>query len=157
MTDIQGIHFGGSNLALKPRDMAKIGLLFLNNGTWDDQQIVSADWVYDASHGPQILSYPTSYGYQWWIDDDDDWYSARGYAGQFIYVIEEHDIVVVFSSDNDYSAPFNYDGLVANGILGAVTNEYPEPQPFGLIPVEGLILVGIVVIAVVAVGVRLKR
>jgi CubicO group peptidase (beta-lactamase class C family) len=157
MTDAQGIHFGGSNLALRPRDMAKLGLLFVNNGTWENQQIVSADWVNRSSYGPQTPYSQISYGYQWWIDDDDGWYSARGYVGQFIYVIEEHDIVVVFSSDNTNFVPFNYDSLVANGILGAVTNEYPEPQTFGLIPIEGLILVGIVVIAVVAVGVRLKR
>ena len=155
-TDPQGVHVGGTNLALRARDMAKFGLLFLNNGTWDDQQIVSSDWVDRSSHGPPTPYSQISYGYQWWIDDDDDWYSARGYNGQYIYVIPEHDIVVVFSSDNE-DGPYEYDWLVGTGILGAVTNEYPEPQPFGMIPIEGLILVGIVVIVVVAVGVRLKR
>lgn len=156
LTDPLGINFGGSNLALKPRDMSKFGLLFLNNGTWDDQQIVSSDWVNRSNNGPATPYTHVSYGYQWWIDDNDGWYSARGYNGQFIYVIPEHDIVVVFSSDND-DGPYEYDWLVGNGILGAVTNEYPEPLPFVMVPIEGLILVGIVAIAAVVVIVRLKR
>jgi CubicO group peptidase (beta-lactamase class C family) len=125
-TDPQGINFGGSNLALRPRDMAKFGLLLINNGTWDDQQIVSSDWVNSSSHGPPTYYTLTSYGYQWWINDQHDWYSARGYNGQFIYVIEEHDIVVVFSSDNE-DGPYEYDWLVSNGIIGAVTDVYPTP------------------------------
>jgi len=124
--DPQGINFGGSNLALIPRAMAKFGLLFLNNGTWDDQQLISTDWVDRSSHGPSTDYYQTSYGYQWWIDDDDGWYSARGYNGQFIYVIPEHDIIVVFSSDNE-EGPYEYDWLVSDGVLGAITNVYPDP------------------------------
>jgi len=155
LTDPQGINFGGSNLALTPREMAKFGLLYLNNGTWDDQQIVSSDWVSRSNTGPATPYYMTSYGFQWWLDDDGDWYSARGYNGQFIYVIEEHDIVVVFTSDNE-DGPYEYDELVGN-IVGAVTNEYPEDLPFVMVPLETLILTGVVTIAVVAVIVRLKR
>jgi CubicO group peptidase (beta-lactamase class C family) len=153
-TDPQGINFGGSNLALRPRDMAKLGLLYLNNGTWDDQQIVSSEWVERSSSGPSTPYTQVSYGYQWWIDDHHNWYSARGYNGQFIYVIEEHDMVVVFSSDvEDY---FPYDTTVSD-IVDAVTNIYPEGKPFVIRPLEGIILIGVVVIAAVAVVVRLKR
>lgn len=152
--DPQGINFGGSNLALRPRDMAKFGLLYLNNGTWDDSQIVSSEWVERSSSGPSTPYTHVSYGYQWWIDDQHNWYSARGYNGQFIYVIGEQDIVVVFSSDvEDY---FPYDGTVYD-IVDAVTNIYPEEEPFLMTPLEVLILVGVVVIAAVAVVVRLKR
>lgn len=155
--DPQGIHFGGSNLALTPRDMAKFGLLFINNGTWDGQQIVSSDWVNKSNQGPATTYYQVSYGYQWWIDDDDEWYSARGYNGQFIYVIPEHDIVVVFSSDNE-DGPYEYDWLVSNGILGAVTNNYPDPIDPPLQPPYLLVgAVSIGVIAVVAVIVRVRR
>jgi len=155
LPDPLGIHFGGSNLALTPREMAKFGLLFLNNGTWDNHQIVSSDWVNRSSHGPQTPYSQVSYGYQWWIDNDDGWYSARGYNGQYIYVIPEHDIVVVFTSDNE-DGPYEYDWLVGNGILGAVTNEYPEPQPFVMVPLEAFIVIAIVIIAA-AVIVDVKR
>ena len=153
-TDPQGINFGGSNLALRARDMAKFGLLYLNNGTWDETQVVSADWVNRSSHGPSTPYTQVSYGYQWWIDDQHDWYSARGYNGQFIYVIEEHDMIVTFSSDVEDFYP--YDSTVSD-IVDAVTNIYPEPQPFLSAPIELLILVGVVVIAVVALAVRMKR
>jgi CubicO group peptidase (beta-lactamase class C family) len=153
-TDPQGINFGGSNLALRARDMAKLGLLYLNNGSWDDQQIVSSEWVERSSNGPSTPYTHVSYGYQWWIDDNHNWYSARGYNGQFIYVINEYDMAVVFSSDvEDY---FPYDATVSD-IVDAVTNIYPEGEPFVIGPIEGMILVGVVVIAAVAVVVRLKR
>ena len=122
-TDSQGINFGGSGLTLTPRDMAKIGLLYLNNGTWDGTQIVSEDWVYRSSHGPETPYPPISYGYQWWIDDDN-WYLALGYLGQYIYVIPEHDVVVVFTSVND-EGPYEYDLHVRN-VIQAITNIYPE-------------------------------
>ena len=153
-TDPLGINVGGSNLALTPQSMAKLGLLYLNNGTWNDQQIVSSEWVHSSNHGPTTPYSQISYGYQWWIDDDNGWYSARGYNGQFIYVIEEHDIVVVFTSDTGEYYP--YDATVSD-IVATVTNVYPEPVPFLMAPIEVLILVGVVVIAAVAVVGRLKR
>ncbi len=154
LTDPQGVNFGGSNLALRPRDMAKFGLLFLNNGTWDGQQIVSSNWVYSSSHGPSTPYSGTSYGYQWWLDDTNEWYSARGYDGQFIYVVQEHDIVVVFSSDNS-DGPYEYDWLVSDGILGAVTNIYPgenqQDFPYLLI---GAVSIGIIFVAALVIRVR---
>jgi CubicO group peptidase (beta-lactamase class C family) len=156
LTDPQGINFGGSNLALRPRDMAKFGLLYLNNGIWDDQQVVSSEWVSNSSQGPSTPYGGTSYGYQWWLNDYRDWYSARGYNGQYIYVIQEHDIVVVFSSDN-VDGPYEYDLHVSN-IVGAVTNIYPnmaEPIPFTLYLVVGSVSIG--AIAVVAIIVRMRR
>ena len=162
--DPQGINFGGSNLALIPRAMAKFGLLYMNNGTWDTQQIVSAVWVNRSSHGP-ATGYPqTSYGYQWWIDDSDEWYSARGYNGQFIYVVPEHDVVVVFSSDNE-DGPYDYDLHVRN-VLDAITNIYPTITTGQTTTQTGTpldmtyILVGIAIVgvmAVIVIVVRLKR
>lgn len=154
LVDPLGIHFGGSNLALTPRGMAKFGLLFLNNGTWDGQEIVSADWVNKSSQGPPTGYPQTSYGYQWWINDDDGWFSARGYNGQFIYVIPEHEIVVVFTSDN-VDGPYEYDWLVNDGILGAVTNIYPGPVDF--LPSTPYLLMGVVAIGVVVVAAVLLK
>ncbi|KXH73672.1 MAG: hypothetical protein AM326_10475 [Candidatus Thorarchaeota archaeon SMTZ-45] len=152
LTDPLGINFGGSNLALRPRDMAKFGLLFLNNGTWDDQQIVSSSWVNRSSHGPSTPYAGVSYGYQWWLNDNTEWYSARGYDGQFIYVIPEHDIVVVFTSDNS-DGPYEYDWLVGEGILGAVTNIYPDENPSNI----PYILVGVVSMGVLVVAILVFR
>ncbi|MFW9963038.1 MAG: serine hydrolase domain-containing protein [Candidatus Sifarchaeia archaeon] len=154
LTDPQGINFGGSSLALKPRDMAKLGLLFINNGTWDNQQIISPDWVYSSSHGPSTNYAGVSYGYQWWLSDYNEWYSARGYDGQFIFVIPEYDIVVVFTSDNS-DGPYEYDWLVGDGILGSVTNIYPgenqQDFPYLLI---GVVSTGVIIVAALVIKVR---
>jgi CubicO group peptidase (beta-lactamase class C family) len=160
--DPQGINFGGSNLALTPRAMAKFGLLYLNNGTWDGEQIVSSDWVNRSSHGP-ATGYPqTSYGYQWWIDDSDEWYSARGYNGQFIFVVPEHDVIVVFSSDNE-DGPYEYDLHVRN-TLAAITNIYQTtsntsttqttPPPNMAYIVIGVTIVGAIVVVAILVKMR---
>ncbi len=102
-TDPQDICFGGSDLHLLPRDMAKFGYLLLNNGTWGDTQIVSEEWVSQATEGKITLTDRTHYGYQWWVYPLIDSYLALGWAGQIICVIPEHDIVAIFSSSLDES------------------------------------------------------
>ncbi|MFW9886824.1 MAG: serine hydrolase domain-containing protein [Candidatus Thorarchaeota archaeon] len=126
--DPQGIHFGGSALALRPRDMAKFGYLYLNNGMWDGEQIVSSDWVATSTNEHVTIYGGTlSYGYQWWINSPSDYYCARGYQGQYIFVVPDEDLVVVFSSDmddiyismdyivTDYIVPAVQDNVVPNG------------------------------------------
>jgi len=166
-TDPQGVNNGGQYLALRPRDMAKFGLLYLNNGTWDDQQVVSSDWVNISSHGPSTPEGPwsdqcgtygeTSYGYQWWLNDYQGWYSARGFMGQLIYVIPEHDVVVVFSSDN--TGGWEYD-LWVGQVLNAITNIYPTTTQTGTPLDMTYVLVGVVAIgtvAVVVIVVKMKK
>lgn len=100
--DSQGIYYGGSALHLKPRDMAKFGLLYLNNGTCDGQQIIPIDWVLNSTSTiyHQFSDEYNGYGYQWWT-----WpslggvYYAAGLYQQKIIVVPEHDLVVVFTAD----------------------------------------------------------
>jgi CubicO group peptidase (beta-lactamase class C family) len=94
----QGITIGWSDLHLRPQDMAKIGYLYLNEGQWDGQQIVPGDWVQSSRKKHISATLQDGYGYQWWVDDSG-YYMALGYAGQFIFVIPEKDMVVVFVSD----------------------------------------------------------
>jgi len=93
--DSKGNNWGYSNLYLTPHDMAKIGYLFLNGGEWDGEQIVSRDWVEDATsvhfHAGTLLD---DYGFQWWVSPHG-YYSAIGYKGQFIHVVPDLDLVVV--------------------------------------------------------------
>lgn len=106
--DPQGITVGGSELALRPRDMAKIGFLYLNQGRWDGHDVIPAGWVRtstephitvvprDASSRP-----PVCYGYLWWLRPQQDLgsFMAVGFAGQFIYVLPTLDLVVVMTGD----------------------------------------------------------
>jgi CubicO group peptidase (beta-lactamase class C family) len=97
-SDPQGRNYGAAYLRMMPRDMAKFGYLYLNEGRWDGEQIVPAAWVEASTtnHSPTPGMY---YGYQWWVMPWAGYYSAIGARGQYIIVLPELDMVVVFTSD----------------------------------------------------------
>ena len=79
--------------------MARFGYLYLKNGNWDGEQIIPESWV-EASqqkHMPRKYIPDNYYGYQFWVSDYDT-YSAVGYGGQWITIVPEHDLVVVFNN-----------------------------------------------------------
>jgi CubicO group peptidase (beta-lactamase class C family) len=94
----QGRNYGASRLQMTPHDMAKFGYLYLNEGLWDGKQIVPTTWVNASTtnHSPTPQIY---YGYQWWVMPWAGYYSAIGARGQYITVLPELDMVVVFTSD----------------------------------------------------------
>ncbi len=106
-TDPQGISFGGSRLELAPRSMAKFGFLYLNNGTWDSQQLISKDWVVSSTSSYSSVDATTDYCHGWWRKPDLNTYYALGYAGQLIYVVPQYDLVVVFTSFDEARWPYN--------------------------------------------------
>jgi CubicO group peptidase (beta-lactamase class C family) len=105
-TDPQGIYFGGNDMYLRPRDMLKIGTLYLNGGSWNGRQIISRAWV-DSSLVPRTTSpwNGNGYGYGWWRRDAHGYTVsyAWGYAGQFIFVVPELQLVVATTSDANVS------------------------------------------------------
>jgi CubicO group peptidase (beta-lactamase class C family) len=104
VTDPQGNNVGGDGLWLKPRDMAKLGYLYLNQGFWDGQQLVPAEWVRVSTQKhtrADILN--DDYGYLWWVTTVEGHaaYYAAGFGGQFIYVVPDFDLVVVMTGNAD--------------------------------------------------------
>jgi CubicO group peptidase (beta-lactamase class C family) len=93
----QGITIGWGELCMRPHDMAKIGYLYLNEGQWDGQQVVPSAWVEASMRKHISATLQDGYGYQWWVTDSGV-YMALGYAGQFIFIVPEKDMVVVFTS-----------------------------------------------------------
>lgn len=101
---------GGSGLFLKSRDLAKFGQLYLDNGSWQGQQLISADWIAD-SVVPRVdvsswATYSEAYGFQWWLDDlsyqnqlVEAWVTS-GYGGQYLFVVPSLDLVVAFTGRN---------------------------------------------------------
>ena len=85
---------------MRPHDMAKIGYLYLNKGRWDGKQIIPADWVASSTSKTIDATLQDGYGYQWWISDNG-LYMALGYAGQYIVVAPELELIAVFASEND--------------------------------------------------------
>ena len=98
--DNQGIYRGSGGVEMIPRDMAKFGYLFLNNGTWNGEQIVPSAWVQTSSETLTTFDDYSGYSYQWWSypTETANVYSANGYVGQNIFVIPSLDMVVVFTS-----------------------------------------------------------
>lgn len=94
----------GGGLSLRPRDMAKFGLLYLHAGNWNGTQVVSQEWVRESTRqqAPGV-----AYGYQWWLhrftvgDRSWDCFAAHGRGGQFIFVLPEIELVAVFTGGND--------------------------------------------------------
>ncbi|MCF8363826.1 MAG: beta-lactamase family protein [Prolixibacteraceae bacterium] len=110
-TDKEGYHIGGSELYLTTRAMTKFGVLYLNGGEYDGNQIIPRDWVSEStttqvegsSFGSEI-----QYGYLWWLDienplftyiEDDSRYLAMGARGQRIFIHPELDAVVVITAE----------------------------------------------------------
>jgi len=85
-------------LYLKPCDMAKLGYLYLKNGTWDGKQIVSPEWVAKSTETHSRPWKDTGYGYQWWTSPTIGVYEASGLYGQQILVAPDYDMVVVFTA-----------------------------------------------------------
>jgi CubicO group peptidase (beta-lactamase class C family) len=93
--DSAGIPIGGWGLQLTPRDMARLGYLYLRRGEWEGKQVVSAGWIDAATQRHVATDGALGYGYQWWIYPDHGAYVALGRYGQTIFVAPEHDLVVV--------------------------------------------------------------
>jgi CubicO group peptidase (beta-lactamase class C family) len=95
---------GGGLFFLRPRDMVKVGLLMLNGGAYNGQQVVSKAWVDRCTM--TLLKLPgqfDGYGYLWWkqqFSGGIDSYFASGNGGQYIFVIPSKELVVVFTGGN---------------------------------------------------------
>jgi CubicO group peptidase (beta-lactamase class C family) len=100
--DPQGINTGAFGLKLHPRDMARLGELFLHDGRWNGHQVVSKAWVQNATraHVPAGGA-ANDYGYLWWVGEADGSpaFMAVGYGGQLIEVVPDRDLVVVVASE----------------------------------------------------------
>ncbi len=103
-TDDSGLTYGGFGLYLTSREMAKFGQLFLQDGVWEGEQVVSRGWVQESTseHMPENIDFvysvrpPSDYGYLWWVHDG--FYIASGLHGQRIIVNPENDYVLVLTS-----------------------------------------------------------
>lgn len=96
-TDPQGYNVGHGDLSLHPHDMAKLGLLFLQEGRWEDRQIISRRWVQEARTAQsETPGEEDPYGYGWWLTTDlEGVYRAEGRNGQHIYILPDWNMVLV--------------------------------------------------------------
>lgn len=120
-----GVVFASGDLQVRPRDMAKLGYLYLNKGNWRGNQILSEEWTQKSSEPYIEVNSFWKYGYQWWLREYNinsqsiDSFSARGWGGQTIIVFPELNTVVVMTGGN-YLTYVPVDEIVQNYILPAV-------------------------------------
>jgi CubicO group peptidase (beta-lactamase class C family) len=130
ISDVEWLRFsngdvlGHGGLRLRARDLAKLGQLVLNRGSWNGRQIVSTAWI-DQSVTPQINGEGIFfYGYQWWLGrsliarKEIDWIAGVGYGGQRLYIVPSRGLVVAV-----YSGAYGKPQLVGNVAL----NQYILP------------------------------
>lgn len=121
--DAAGTYVGSSYVYITPRDMARFGFLFLNDGIWEGTRLLPEGWVnYCTTVAPAMRTTPLSpkeraegaYGAQWWLnravpewniprafpDAPEDLFYASGHWGQQIFVFPSLDMVIAITADN---------------------------------------------------------
>ncbi len=110
-------------VVLTPRDMAKFGLLYLNNGLWQGKQLVPAGWVAESTAKHSVVE-GVDYGYLWWLKYLDAGnvryhsFAAQGNGGQKIYVFRDLNLVIVTTGGN-FNTQSPADELIKTYILPA--------------------------------------
>jgi CubicO group peptidase (beta-lactamase class C family) len=102
----EGINMGDGGLSVRTEDFAKLGLLYLQGGQWNGQQLVSQQWVTDAtskeiSNGNNDGNWSYGYGYQFWRSPIG--FRADGSLGQYSFVMPDQDIVLAITSGTSNS------------------------------------------------------
>jgi len=110
-----------AHIHLTPRDMARIGLLVLNEGWWKDQQIIPESWIHESTKPHVSESEFFDYGYQWWhrsrsnkswwkedhspSESEHEMVHAMGWGGQYIFIVRDLNLVLITTaSDYDESS-----------------------------------------------------
>ncbi len=118
LTDAEG------GLYLTPKDLAKFGYLYLNNGKWEGTQVLPHNWVSLNTDNPIDTPWPAlKYGYQWWLmpyGDGKITLLASGLGGQRLLVIPEYNIVAVFTGWNIYDKEALDSWWTMNRLINAV-------------------------------------
>jgi CubicO group peptidase (beta-lactamase class C family) len=101
-TDRFGNFILSSQVYTNARDLARFGLLYLQDGTWEGERIVSGEWIdFVRTPAPATADRGRMYGGQFWLvpDDRDDVprtaYSTSGNRGQYVIIVPSHDTVIV--------------------------------------------------------------
>ncbi|MFC2078850.1 serine hydrolase domain-containing protein [Candidatus Bipolaricaulota bacterium] len=119
------------DLKLRPRDVARIGQLMLNDGMWNNERLLPIGWVDQSIRSSYVFGpgegfyYYTDYGYLWWLLDVPigdvivPTYTAAGWGGQRLIVIPDFNTIVMFNGGN-YETAEPVDDIMFRHILPAL-------------------------------------
>ncbi len=132
LADSKGVNWASFGLCMRPVDFAKFGYLILKKGKWKDHQIVSSGWI-EESLKPRVKCnfFPddtASYGYGWW--NEPFGYSAKGWGGNYLFVLPDYDMVIVITGETRYfvfdqfsSQPVSFWGELRDGPTKSYVSE----------------------------------
>jgi CubicO group peptidase (beta-lactamase class C family) len=142
--DADNYNFGMSEIYLTARDMAKFGLLYLNDGEYEGNRVLSAGWVSESlqrySENIKVGEWTSSrygefrdlgYGYQWWSAKAGDHHFnyASGHGGNLIILLNELDMIIVTTADPLHHLwdgnPWKYEGAI-NKLVGKFIKSLPK-------------------------------
>ena len=101
MKSVTGGGHSGAGIFISAEDMARFGMLFLNDGKWKNKRLLSSEWI-DLAIQPSVPN--VNYGFMWWLNKQgprhwkgvgEDVFYAAGFGGNFIIVDRKNDLVVV--------------------------------------------------------------
>ncbi len=125
------VTFASGGVSLRPRDMAKLGALYLEGGVWNGNRVISEQWTRASTEQaiPLVGSYRTlyGYGYNWWLGRSPyrgttvEYFRAAGWGGQYVYVFPELELIVVFTAGGYYDTrPLDANDIIEDYIFRAI-------------------------------------
>jgi CubicO group peptidase (beta-lactamase class C family) len=127
--DPKGITDIAGSIWMRPRDMAKLGQLYLQKGMWNGKRVVSEKWVEESTRpqapNPKENHRDFEYGYLWWMkqmpfkNGTIRVFYASGLGGQYIFVVPELELVCVLTGGNYTNDDYQEEGFFKSYILGA--------------------------------------
>jgi CubicO group peptidase (beta-lactamase class C family) len=129
--EVTPVSFG---LDLRPRDLAKLGYLYLNRGKWKDRSVISEEWI-QQSTAPQVFKdethQPYDYGYLWWEKNIPyqgrvvRMFFAWGVGGQYLFVVPGLDLVCVVTGGNYKNSRLGYNSfhLFQDYVVAAIKDD----------------------------------
>jgi CubicO group peptidase (beta-lactamase class C family) len=121
-----GMIHAEKGLFLTPRNMARLGYLYLNNGTWDQREVLYQEWISEATRTHIMTPWGQGgahqwggYGYQWWTFPEENIYYASGSYEQKIFVCPNEDLVVVFTGEIGIESNYPPELLLMHHIIPA--------------------------------------
>ena len=101
---------------MRTRELTKIGYLFLNEGYWDNTQVITEEWIGESTKAhiqtDDLIPQSDSYGYQWWIMDMQannhtyNCFFAAGWGDQYMFIFPDQEMIITINSGN-YTGAMN--------------------------------------------------
>lgn len=143
--DANDYYLGSGLISFTARDAAKFGLLYLNQGKYGENQVLSSDWIADSlQRYSENIKFPgeissklgsyfrdIGYGYQWWSATvgDHHFYFAWGHGGNLIILLDELDMIIVTTADDLHGIfgqeSWKHEGAIIN-LVGKFIKSLPK-------------------------------